>query len=141
VDAVLPSNLEVLEELFLGLKKYTALLQNHSCSNSAKTIVKVLNILLENPLFFHAQPIFSDLCSQHVSTLYPIICRLFQQNRPPVYYQGITVLKVVGEDALDAVHLLVNFLKVMQPTDLRGVLDNIQEDLWFILMLWLFDCT
>lgn len=58
-----------------------------------------------------------------------------------MYHQTITIVKVIGEDALDAVTLLSNFLKTIKPVEKQAVFDSIQEDLWFILMLWFFDCS
>lgn len=84
---------------------------------------------------------FTKLSSSHIGTLYPIICRLFQQGKEPVQFSGAVVVKTIGEDAIQAVRLLANFIRIMRPSDKTNVLDSIQEDLWFILMLWFFDCT
>ena len=136
---VLPEIPELLEGLFLVLRKYTALL--HHAENSAKLTVRVLNILLTNELFQLHHTVLSELCELHVSMLYPILCRLFHKAREFVQHQSTTVIKVLGEDTLEMVALLRNFIRAIKPNHTPFFLDNIQKDMWFILMMWFFDCT
>lgn len=139
VRAVLPDSTELVEELFLALNRHTALLPQHP-DNSSKTVVKILNILLGSELFMENNTMLAGLCLKYLNKLYPIICKLFKQPKEPVECQPTTIVKVLGEDALDVVELLVNFLKKIRPSDLIPALNNAPKDLWLILMLWFFDC-
>jgi hypothetical protein len=66
------------------------------------------------------------LCEQYNSTLYPIICKLFQKSHPPTRIQGINIVKTLGEDILDVVQLLLNFVQRIEVSSKQNVLDSIQ---------------
>jgi hypothetical protein len=63
---------------------------------------------------------------------------LFNTEKKATRLQGLMVMKTLGQNVLEIVRLFWNFVGRVE--ERASVLEEVQEDVWYIMMLWMFDC-
>jgi hypothetical protein len=63
---------------------------------------------------------------------------LFNTEKKATRLQGLIVVKTLGQNVLEIVRLFWNFVGRVE--ERASVLEEVQEDVWYIMMLWMFDC-
>lgn len=63
---------------------------------------------------------------------------LFNTEKKATRLQGLMVVKTLGQNVLEIVRLFWNFVGRVE--ERASVLEEVQEDVWYIMMLWMFDC-